>query len=190
MWKMETQRFLCWLLYRKQSFSLLLSCKQTKITAQVHFPQESWPPASPGESREDCCLGWSKVGNQGGAEMRRSFSPGSCAVSEVTSSDSTGTREWGTLHLTTDLLSFSSSFLKEVWEAGRCWKDFRPLEEGLPEWILALVLGEWLSPGEGVQVKRDSPCSHLTKNKCHCSLDSDGKKTKGCRDNASNMQRI
>ena len=53
-----------------------------------------------------------------------------------------------------------------------------------------MVLDEWLSSGEGVQVKRDSLCSHLTKNKCLCWLDSDGKKTKGCRDNARNMQRI
>ena len=173
---METQRFLSWLLRRKQSFSSLFPCKQTKIITEVHFPQESWPPLSPGESREDCCLGWPKVGNQGGVGMRRSFSPGSYAVSEVPSSDSTSTWEWGKLHLTTDLLSFSSSFSKEVWEAGRCWKDSRPLEEGLPEWILALVLDEWLSSGEGVQVKRDSLCSRLTKNKCLCWLDSDERK--------------
>ena len=54
-----------------------------------------------------------------------------------------------------------SSFPKEVWEAGRGRKHSKPLEEGLPEWILALVLDERLSSGEEMQMK-DSVFSYDT----------------------------
>lgn len=98
MWKMETQRFLRWLLYRKQSFSCFFPVNKQKSQLRSIFLRKAdlQHPLGVkgrllglpgliqgGKSRRG--LGW------GGASF-----PGSCAVSEVASSDSTGTWEWGT----------------------------------------------------------------------------------------------
>ena len=90
---MELQRSLSWFLYTKQCFSSLLSCKQ-KNHSSGPFSSGTLTSIIPwGVKGRLLGLGWPMVGIQGGVGMRRNFSPGSCAVSEVTSSDSTSTWE-------------------------------------------------------------------------------------------------
>ena len=160
MWNMGLQRSLSWLLYTKVCFTSLLSCKQ-KNHSSGPFSQERWPPSFPGESREDC---WVWVGPRWefkeGWDEKELLSWVLCC-------------EWGNLFRQHQHMGvrealpdhrpalIPSSFPKEVWEAGRGRKHSKPLEEGLPEWILALVLDERLSSGEEMQMK-DSVFSYDT----------------------------
>lgn len=149
---MESQKLLCCLLYRLKLFFLPFPLyTNRKITIQVNFPQEKLTSITSKGYRVGPC--W-KIRDRDG--VGRSFSPGSCALSEVTSSDSTSTGEWKKPYLITVLLSFSSSFLKKVWEARRDLARFQTFRSWFA-WMNSCMGFGWMIEfrGEG-ETKGDS----------------------------------
>lgn len=116
-----------------------------------NFPQEKLTSITSKGYRVGPC--W-KIRDRDG--VGRSFSPGSCALSEVTSSDSTSTGEWKKPYLITVLLSFSSSFLKKIWEARRDLARFQTFRSRFA-WMNSCMGFGWVIEfrGEG-ETKGDS----------------------------------